>query len=68
MTKEPDTDYKSDQRAAINQNFQFFGWGAKNYNHLNETGTKKTLLKIHVLTPQAQSSEFNIIRKLKNVP
>ena len=39
------TDHMSDQRAAINQNFQFFGWGAKNHNHLNETGTKKLVIQ-----------------------
>ena len=39
------TDHMSDQRAALNQNFQFFGWGAKNYNHLNETGTNKVIIQ-----------------------
>ena len=44
ITKElPKTDHMSDQRAAINQNFQFFGWGAKNYN--DETGTNKVVVQ-----------------------
>ena len=44
ITKElPKTDHMSDQRAAINQNYQFFGWGAKNYN--DETGTNKVVVQ-----------------------
>ena len=46
ITKElPKTDHMNDQRVAINQNFQFFGWRAKNNNHLNETGTKKLVIQ-----------------------
>ena len=42
ITKElPKTDHMSDQRAAINQNYQFFGWGANN----DETGTKKVAVQ-----------------------
>ena len=41
----PKTDHMSDQRAAINQNYQFFGWGAKNYNYLNETGTEEVAVQ-----------------------
>ena len=42
ITKElPKTDHVGDQRAAINQNYQFFGWGANN----DETGTKKVAVQ-----------------------
>lgn len=44
ITKElTKTDHMGDQRAAINQNYQFFGWGAKNNN--DETGTKKVAVQ-----------------------
>ena len=42
ITKElPKTDHMGDQRAAINQNYQFFGWGANN----DETGTRKVAVQ-----------------------